>query len=213
MSMHLSELIDEAVDEASASAKVSEYLLHTEEDMMQHEYSWRVGEDDIDFDDDDTRADYEKFVHSRAEDRVAEAISELSWLSAADGKINIWRSITVKPDWVQNGITDQPIGVCWSHVECAAEAHFGSFSEGLRELTLHGLVAIEDVDWQASVILNAQCEEEREIRVREDALVEILSATWSPSARGGEPITEEIGLSLPAGKEAFARVSHEVEFA
>jgi hypothetical protein len=213
MSRNLNKLIEATVDETSASEEVSEYLLCTEEDMMQHEYSWRIGEDDVDFDDDETRADYEKFVRGRAEDRVEEAISELSWLSAADGKISIWRSITVKSDWIHNGMTEQPIGVCWSHVESAAEAHFGSFSEGLREVTLHGLVDIEDVDWQASVTLNAQCEEEREIRVKGDALVEILSATWSPEARGGESANEEIGLCLPAGKEAFARMGQEVEFA
>ncbi|MNU31204.1 hypothetical protein D3C71_197220 [compost metagenome] len=204
MSNGIGELIDAELNEETAATEVADYLLHTEEDMMQHEYSWRIGEDDIDFDDEEVRADYEKFVHGRAQDRVEEAISELSWLSVEDGKIHIWRSITVKPDWVQRGITERPIGICWSHVESAAEAHFGSFSEGNREVTLHALVAIGDVNWQASVTLNAQCEEEREIRVREDALVEVLSATWSSEERGGAFVKEEIGLVLPAGRTALA---------
>lgn len=200
MSNNIGELIDGELNEEAAATEVADYLLHTEEDMMKHEYLWHIGEDDIDFDDDEVQADYEKFVHGRAQDRVAEAISELSWLDVKDGRINIWRSITVKPDWVQCGIAEQPIGICWSHVESAAEAHFGSFSEGNREVTLHALVAIEAVKWQASVTLNAQCEEEREIRIREDALVEVLSATWSSEERGGACVKEEIGLVLPAGR-------------
>jgi hypothetical protein len=205
MSKHLSVLLDEAVDETSASAEVSDYLLHTEEDMMQHEYSWRIGEDDIDYEDEEIRADYEKFVRGRAEERVEAAINELAWLEVTDGRMHVWRSITVPTGWIQTGIAEQPVGVCWAYTEDAAEAHYGNFSQDLREVTLHGLVAIEDIDWQASVILNGQSEEEREIRIKDDAMVEVLSATWSPAARGGAFSTEEIGLVLPAGKTAFAR--------
>lgn len=207
MSKHLSELIDETVDEASASAEVSDYLLCTEEDMMQHEYSWQIGEDDIDYEDDEIRAAYEKFVHGRAEDRVEAAVNELAWLDVADGRIHVWRSLTVPTDWIRYGIAEQPIGVCWAYSEEAAEAHFGNFSQDLREVTLHGLVAIEDIDWQASVILNGQCGDEREIRIKDNAMVEVLSATWSPAASGGTFSTEEIGLILPAGKIAFARTT------
>jgi hypothetical protein len=213
MSKHLSELIDDTVNEESAAAEVADYLLQTEEDMMQHEYSWQVGEDDIDYDDEEIRADYEKFVHGRAEERVEAAINDLAWLKVADGRIDIWRSITVKPDWIQNGILKHPLGVCWSHVEGAAEAHFGDFSAENRLVVLHGRVSIDDVDWQISVITNAQAEEEREIRLKDDAVVEVLSAEWAPEVRGGNFVSEEIGLSLPAGVEAFARSRQERAFA
>jgi hypothetical protein len=209
MSKHLSELIDDTVKEETASAEVADYLLCTEEDMMQHEYSWHVGEDDIDYDDEEIRADYEKFVHVRAEERVGAAINDLAWLKVADGKIDIWRSITVKPDWIQNGIMEHPLGVCWSHVEGAAEAHFGDFSAENRLVVLHGRVSIDDVDWQMSVITNAQAEEEREIRLKDDSIVEVLSGEWAPEVRGGNFVSEVIGLSLPAGVEAFARTRQE----
>jgi hypothetical protein len=211
MSKHLNELIDETVNETSASAEVADYLLLTEEDMMQCEHSWHVDEDDIDYDDEETRADYEKFVHGRAQERVEAAINELSWLKEVDGRINVWRSITVRPDWIQNGITDQPIGLCWSHAEDAAEAHFGNFSEDHRLVVLHGMVSIEDVDWQTSVITNAQAEEEREIRLKGDAIVEVLSGTWAPETRGGKFVKEAIGVSLPAGMEAFAMTGQVLE--
>jgi hypothetical protein len=214
MSRNLNELIEETVDETSASVEVSEYLLCTEEDMMQHEYSWHVDEDDVDYDNEEVRSDYAKFVHGRAEERVESAINELAWLKVTDGRIHIWRSLTVPPGWIQTGIAKQPIGVCWAYTEEAAEAHFGNFSQDLQEVTLHGLVAIGDIDWQRSVILNGQSEEEREIRIKDDAMVEVLSATWSPEVRDGAFFTEEIGLVLPAGKTAFAAtIQAALEFA
>ena len=200
-------IINDAVDVDRATEEATEYFLQADEMCMVSRYSWHhdIDEDSVNLEDQDTAEDFRVFVSDYASEKVGEAISELCWSIKPDDddRIQIWRSITVPHDWLENGLDARPIGRYWAYVEDAAEPHWGDFSEGRRVIVLHGLVDMCDVDWQTTVTVNAHSEEEREIRVKDTASIHVLSATWMPSHRGDSSDTIAIGRDLHAGSSGF----------
>ncbi|NTF17107.1 hypothetical protein G6L37_01515 [Agrobacterium rubi] len=194
--------ISNAVNTDDATKEAAEYFMSTDEDMMTNRYSWHRGIDleDIDFEDEETREDYEEYVSDYAAEQVYGALAELCWsIEEEEGRVSIWRSMTVPADYLENGIEDRPLGIYWAFKEDAAEAHYGDFSKGLREIVLKGVVRLDDIDWQRSLTVNAHSEEEKELRLKDTAIVHVVSATWPSSKSDQSAITVELDLELPAG--------------
>jgi len=174
--------INNAVNIDDAIKEAVEYFIDTEKMMMMSRYSWDRGVDEeaIDLEDEATREDYEEYVTAYASDRVDDALTELCWsIDEEEGRVSIWRSLTVPADFLDNGIRDRPLGIYWSFNEDAAESHWGNFSDDRLEIVLHAVADINDIDWQTSLELNAHSEEEKELRLKPTAIVHVISATWT----------------------------------
>ncbi len=200
---HIAQLIHDTVDIDAAATDVAEHLLGCEEYMMQCRYTWHIGADEeVDFKDPEVARDFDVFVSDYAFEQACNARDELAYglHTNEDGSITLWRSIVVPEDWLENGIKERPIGIYWAHEKAAAEPHWGSFGEGDREIVIEARVAIEDVDWQRSVCMNAQSEEEREISLKETASVFLISAEWV--GPGPEIAPVPLKFSAPAGKQS-----------
>jgi hypothetical protein len=193
----IADRIEEAVDHDSA-AHVADHLLGCDEYEMQCMYAWHIGEDEekINFKSPEISESFKAFVQEQALERLENARHDLTYdLSQnEDDTLTIWRSIVVPNDWPEN-VNERPIGIYWAYRETAAEPHWGSFSEGNAEIILEGRVNVEDVDWSQSVLMNAQCKEEREIRLLPTAMVLLVSARWAHDNGGPIPI----GLEVSAG--------------
>lgn len=196
-------LIIENLDLDGAAADVEQHLLDCEEHSMQCRYSWHVdANDDVDFNDPEIAAEFSRFVREYAVEQVVRARWDLTCLDVNDdGTLTLWRSMVVPADWLENGINDRPIGIYWAYEKSAAEPHWGSFAKGDREIILEGRVALEDVDWRRSICMNAQCEEEREIRLKQTASVLLVSAEWAECNDFG---AVALGFTAPAGEDAAA---------
>lgn len=195
--------ITSAVDLDAAAVSATEYLHGTEEIFLQSRYAWDRGfdEDDVDFSDEDTAADYRELVAEYAWERVSEALSDLCfYVDSEEGQVSAWRALAVSPDFLEVGLHERPIGRYWSFDKGAAEAHWGNFQDGRREIVLYGVVRLEDVDWQTSVVMNAHSNEEKELRLKQTAFVRVLSATWTATSDAEQDFTVDIDIDLPAGK-------------
>jgi hypothetical protein len=164
--------------------------------------------DDVDFQDEATLEDFNEFVAEFSGELVSEAAACIQFdADVSENGIRIWRSIMVDPDWLDDGLHARSVGVCWSFEEDAAECHYGDFSDGLREIRVEAFVDPADVDWPATLRLNAKMDEEKEIRVRDDAFVTVVSAAWIGRRHAGDPgsaVAEIATGPFAAGEAAFS---------
>lgn len=122
---------------------------------------------------------FQAFVVERATEKTYEVLDRLSLdLKPTADELTIWRAMVVPPDWLETGIHQRPIGICWAHEKDAAEAHFGDFSDGKKLIVIEGRANIEDIDWHTTILMNATMEEECEIRLKGTAKVTLTAAEW-----------------------------------
>jgi hypothetical protein len=88
--------------------------------------------------------------------------------------IRCWRVITAPDDW--NPEAQHP-GMYWSWDKSAAAAHWGDYKGGHREWLIEADIPVDSVDWVMTFVMNAnpEYEEEKEIRIFENAPVNIIS--------------------------------------
>lgn len=113
--------------------------------------------------------DFKKFVEYELEYRVEEAINAIE-NRIIDGKITIWRIISVKPGWLQHLQQEgKRLGIYWSYEKGAAEPHWGYKGEETPYYALmQASVKEEHVNWPETVELNIRPdtgEDEKEIRL------------------------------------------------
>jgi hypothetical protein len=141
------------------------------------------------------------FVLGKARALVEDSIAKLSQaLDDNDDAICVYRGLYVDRTWIDGDISQKPIGACWAWDYDFAIAHRGQCSgDDPIDVRLVGLVASADIDWTETTILSASdvyvTGEEREIRLRADASVEIAAVDWRPSAFGD-------------GREGYKSASH-----
>lgn len=197
------DLIDE-VDRQAAVAEALEFF-DAGNIRAQAEYAkfLQADEDDIDFHDEVELARFDAFIRAFVGDLVDAAVYELSsCLDVSQAGIRVWRAIMVAPDWLEGGFREQPLGVCWTFDEHAAECYEADFGYNNQEIVVQAVVDPADVDWLTTVVLNAVNEEEREIRVRSDAFVQVVGASWTDTC--GRSTAEIETGRMAAGPEAFA---------
>jgi hypothetical protein len=102
-------------------------------------------------------------------DRVFWAFTNIDARFRGD-EIMVWREITAPADWKPD---DRHPGVFWSWERNAAEAHWGSFSQGQVTWLMSGMVKFQHIDWVATLAANSapDYENEKEIRIKEGAPV------------------------------------------
>ena len=90
-----------------------------------------------------------------------------------------WRMLTiVNPRvWVANLRTNRPIplGSYWAWEEGAAEAHWGQFGKGQKEVLVRAIIPASGIDWSWTLIKNVNMEEEKEIYITPGTLVQLDS--------------------------------------
>ena len=82
-----------------------------------------------------------------------------------NNKLEIWRAITSDEN-IEKILKNKKLGKYWSWDEHSAEAHWGN-QKHKHTYVFHGIVNIEDVDWNESFIVNSSPNyyEEKETRV------------------------------------------------
>jgi hypothetical protein len=211
MSSHV-ETLSNLIREVDFDAVVDDVAKNfdTYDFRAQQEYArWiNVDLESINFRDKASLDGFDEFVAEYSEDLVADAAIEIQYSTdVSEHGLRIWRSIMVDRDWLDNEVNTRPLGVCWSFEEEAAESHYGDFSDDMREIRVEAFVDPSDVDWATTLRLNALMAEEKEIRVKDDAFVTVLSAVWvgHRHTEDVEAMTTNIFAgTFPAGPDAFS---------
>lgn len=115
--------------------------------------------------------EYQRRLRHWAEERVYDALSNIEWLGR-HGTIPIWREITAPANWTPDA---QHPGIYWSWDQHAAEAHWGNFDGGNVKWLMHARVAMKNVDWPATLAMNANpdYESEKEIRLKPNTPIKL----------------------------------------
>lgn len=137
-----------------------------------------------------------RFVRTRAQQLIKEKIGRLAAaIDENDGAINLYRGLLVDAAWLNSDITSRPAGVCWSWDYEFARSYDPDMNEQLSacdpeieeepiEVRLVSVIEIDDVDWTETIRLNASelytVGEEREVRLKATAKVEIAGVDWRP---------------------------------
>lgn len=175
------------------------------------------GYDDEDFDprsDQDVMAQFEAFLDEKAHEVVRDQIDRLTYdVNSENGLVNIYRAIVVSSEWSIGDLASCPLGVCWSWDEQFAISYLGGgSSDDSNDVRLAGTVAVADVDWELTVALNAANEywgeDEREIRLRDDATVAIHQVDARPFGDGEYRILGNLeGQTFPAEQAVVNELS------
>jgi hypothetical protein len=192
-----SEILDMIDLEAAVAETVERMTTHAHAgSMIAYEYGREIDAEEPD--EVDPRegagftAHFTEFVIGRARELISDKMDELaSVLDDNDGTICLYRSMVVDRPWLDGDLTARPIGVCWSWDDDFAIAHCGETSgQNEIEVRVIGLVRVEDIDWTETVTLAASdiyvTGEEREIRLKDDAMVEIAGVDWRPDGGRGK---------------------------
>lgn len=129
----------------------------------------------------DFQDDLDRFVRQRAVQLVEDEIENLAYdLEVEEEAIHIWRAMIVPGDWVDNGLSEGGIGVCWAFDPVGAVSHDGGGGdETCRDIKMHATVDFYDIDWPETIVLNAvdthTVGEEFEIRLKPEASVQLIS--------------------------------------
>lgn len=114
------------------------------------------------------------FVRELLDDRFEDIKYKIGRITKG-GYITIFREMTVKPNWEKNLAKHKHLGIFWSWDEGAAEAHWGTFSKGYRNILLITKVREKHVDWIDTFMVNIHpsYEEEKEIRLFKNTPIKI----------------------------------------
>lgn len=184
-------MIRERINYEEVKRQTLEYLMvHTSPDcLIAFECACDLGlENPIDYDPKSggvLAPEFLGFVDRRANELIAEEIDKLSGLLDADGRLTVHRSMIVEESWLQAELNPRDLGVCWTWNEADAIAHHAHNFEGSTdgiEIRLRGRVHCDQVDWTATVALNAGDDyftgTENEIRLKLGSLVEVDRVEW-----------------------------------
>jgi hypothetical protein len=134
-------------------------------DTCQFDYNIENNRDEDDDISDEDQADFKEFVLDWCRDTLHNSYYKFQHLFK-DGVITLYRVITAPVDWKPD---ERHPGIYWSWDKHAAEAHWGDFRQGNVKWRMTTQVKSEDIDWDATLLMNANpsYEEEREIRILE----------------------------------------------
>lgn len=143
-------------------------VIHNFKYEMQDDYNMSEDEKEelLNADEDDIIESkrFKKWLMYEVEYKVEDAINEIGYL-INDGKITVWRVMTVDDNWLKKlATTGSRLGKYWSFDENSAEAHWG----GTQNNTIKLQVTVNDeyIDWYETIEANVNPgtgEDEKEI--------------------------------------------------
>ena len=152
-------------------------------------------------------SEFNTFLEEKVIDVVNEEIGRLAYdVQGDDGRLTIYRSIVVPNEWSKDDLAARPLGVCWSWEAQYAVPYSGGGDEATdKEVRMTGNVDFDGVNWEMTVALNATNaywgEDEREIRLHDDAEVSIVQIESRPYSTGNfESIADLNGEVYHAGE-------------
>lgn len=144
------------------------------EESLRYEYASEEGISDDEIDEDDFRNWVEYEFESLAENFIDRLKRDL----INNGKIKIWRAMTVNKEW-ESRLPSQVkhLGIYWSWDESSAEPHWGYSNEMPFTAIMEAEVDETAVDWLPTIRLNVEpvSYEEKEIRLVKGAKINLTS--------------------------------------
>jgi hypothetical protein len=144
------------------------------EESLKYQYASEEGipEDDIDED------DFRDWVEYEFEALAENFIDTLKRDLVNNGKIRIWRAMTVNKEW-ESRLSSQVkhLGIYWTWDKSSAEPHWGYSNEMPFTAIMEAEVDETAVDWLPTIRLNIEpvSYEEKEIRLVKGAKVNLTS--------------------------------------
>lgn len=140
--------------------------------MQEYAEDFELSDDELN-DIDISSPQFKEWFSNWVEERVWDAWGNFSHLFDEQGNAILYRVITADPTWKPG---DRHPGIYWSWDQDAAEAHWGSFGNGHVKFRMTARINSSVVDWTTTLAQNIQpdYEDEKEIRIKENAAVEIL---------------------------------------
>ncbi len=213
--------LDQALDGIDAQALHADVVARLSEhapagSLLAVEYGVHIDAEDpyeVDPEEEGHREAFTAFVDASARTRLSDALDTLSaCVTEKDGRVRAWRELVVPDGWEFEGVIGRPLGTCWAYDPDGAEAHWGQGHglEGHARVVVEALVPVSGVNWAETAVLNAVGEhtvgDEKELRLREDALVEVVGMVRKPWK--GPSVKLDVahlaGMPLPAGSPEAA---------
>ena len=138
--------------------------------------------------------DFQDFLKMQLEEKLTNAMENMYNAITNNGKITIYRAITVKDDWIEHLKTQgKHLGIFWSWHKEGADPIWADESKP-TDVVITARVNEEYVDWKETFELNISSDED-EIRLFKNTPLEIISITIED---------EEVDLELLANKTFVA---------
>jgi hypothetical protein len=135
-------------------------------------YLYDVDDEDID------RDDFLAWVEEDLKFKVDELIRFYKSEVIKNGRVSIWRKITVSDDWMDHFIKEgKHLGIYWTWDPDAAETHWGDYSKKSTAL-IEATVPENGVDWEKTLRINVEPligDDEREITLSKGVPLQIVS--------------------------------------
>ena len=146
---------------------------------------------------DDDEIDEEDFLNWLQYDikfRVEELINFYKREVIKNGRVKIWRRLTVKESWLDHLAKEgKHLGVYWSWDPDAADTHWGDFSKKSTAL-IEAEVPENGVDWEETLVANIQPmigDDEKEIQLYRGVPLKIVSIEIDNSLVDLTPIQDK----------------------
>jgi hypothetical protein len=147
------------------------------DESLKYQY---MGEEGVDDEDDIDENDFSEWIKYELETLAENFIGMIRRELLNDGKMKIWRAMTVSSDW-ESKLPNQVkhLGVYWSWYKSAAEPHWGYRNDKPLNVIMEAEVDEIAVDWEPTIRLNIEpvSYEEKEVRLVKGSKINITSIT------------------------------------
>jgi hypothetical protein len=147
------------------------------DESLKYQY---MGEEGVDDEDDIDENDFSEWIKYELETLAENFIGMIRRELLNDGKMKIWRAMTVSSDW-ESKLPNQVkhLGVYWSWDKSAAEPHWGYSNDKPLNVIMEAEVDEIAVDWEPTIRLNIEpvSYEEKEVRLVKGSKINITSIT------------------------------------
>jgi len=174
------------INEASLSTIGMDYVINKKfldivlSDSYNREYLiyQYMHEDYISSEDDVDEAEFTEWTKYELDYLASEFITKVNTELIKNGKIRIWRAMSVNKEWESRLQTEaKHLGIYWSWDQEGAEPHWGYNTELPFTTIMEAEVDETSVDWYPTIRLNIEpvSFEEKEIRLVKGAKIKIVS--------------------------------------
>lgn len=142
----------------------------------------RIDTYDDNFNEDEIRnsSEFHEHIKNELERHLEEAIYNIS-SCIEDGKITLWRAITVDDNWLKHlEVKGKRLGIYWTWNEKSADTHWGNFDKKHTAI-IETEVDENMIDWKDTISMNMHpnFNEEKEIRLFKNTPIKINSIEFN----------------------------------